>query len=112
MSINDFFTILFVVTRPVWDTDKDGNSFSTPEEVSSFMGHIQQASPELIETLALNFSEANSIWCPLDTDVKAGDTLQSIKGAFSVKAIQKFDNGSNKHMQIVALKNETEPIGS
>ena len=104
--IQDFYNTYFTIKRAEWTTDDKENPYSTEIEVDDFYGQLQQASPELVESLGMNFTEAYSIWCPLDTNVKAGDTLFSVQGNFSVRAIQKYENGLNKHIQIVARLDE------
>ncbi|MFA5050956.1 MAG: hypothetical protein WC499_02475 [Patescibacteria group bacterium] len=106
MGIQDFMTKLFVIYRSVWATDEDGNSYSEEQEVGSFNGHIQQAQAEDIQNLALTFTKAFSIWCPVDTAVLEGDTLESVDGVYSVKAIQKYDTGGNTHLQLVVQVDE------
>ena len=108
--IQDFFTKYFAVTRPSWSTDEEGNSFSTLVETSSFYGHIQQAQAEDTQSLGLTLTKPFVIWCDLDTDILEGDTIQSVDGYYSVKAIKKLLVGANKHLRIVVQ--EDEIIGS
>jgi hypothetical protein len=107
MGINNFFTVLFTINRPSWGTDGSGNPESTLEEVGTFNGHLQQAQPELAVNLGLALTKVYTIWCPPDTAVRAGDSLESVHGRFSVKAIQ--DNGFvgvNKHLELVVELDE------
>ena len=99
--INEFFTTLYVIKRASWLTDEENNPYSGLVEVDQFMGHIQQAQAELIQSLALSLTTAFTIWCPVDTLVLAGDILESVDGQYSVKAIQKNNVGSNKHLQLI-----------
>jgi hypothetical protein len=108
--INDYFDKLFVIKRNSWLEDNEGNSYSILAEISQFMGHLQQADARLLQSLGLTLTNSYSIWCPFDTGILAGDILMSSYGNFSVKAIQKFDIGNNKHIQIVAQLDET--VGS
>lgn len=101
MSIQDFFTKLFVVKRPTWFKDEEQNDYSELAESGQFNGHIQQAGENLVASLGLTFTTAYTIWCPIDTDVRIGDTIDSIDGRYSVKGIQKNDNGINRHLQLV-----------
>lgn len=104
--INDFYQTLFVIKRNAWTEDEDGNAFSGLAEVAQFMGHIQQASADLVESLGLTFTKSFSIWCPVDTNLEEGDILETVQGNYSVKAIKKFDIGSNKHIQAVVQLDE------
>jgi hypothetical protein len=104
--IENFYTTYFTINRATWDIDTDNNPFSTETEVGTMYGHIQQAEAGLVQSLGLNFSNAYSIWCPVDTQVRAGDTLNSVAGLFSVKAVQKYNVGGNKHLQLVAQLDE------
>jgi hypothetical protein len=108
--INNFFDKLFVVSRASWTADEDDNPCSTETEVGQFMGHIQEASATLVSNLGMNLTKPFAIWCGIDEDVKAGDTLQSVDGRYSVKGTQRFDIGGNKHLQLVVQ--EDEIIGS
>jgi hypothetical protein len=99
--INDFYQKLYVTRRPSWTTDEEGNAYSEIAEVSQFYGHIQQASPELVESLGFTFTKLYSIWCPVNSDVETGDILLSTDGQYSVKAIQENNIGDNKHLQLV-----------
>lgn len=104
--INEWFNKLFVIKRNTWLTDEYNNQYSEETEVGQFMGQLQQASAELVQNFALTFTTAYSIWCPLNTDVRVGDVLYSVVGNFSVKAVQKFENGINRHTEIVAQLDE------
>jgi len=111
MSITDFFTTLFVIKRASWATDEDDNPYSEEVEVGQFMGHIQQASADLVQNLGMTLTSAFSVWCPLDSGIKAGDTLSSVGGVYSVKAIQKYEIGGNKHIEAV-VRLDSEVLGS
>ncbi|MFA6158894.1 MAG: hypothetical protein WC763_04730 [Candidatus Paceibacterota bacterium] len=101
--ISDFYKTLFVVKRSVWTTDGSDNPYSEEQEVGQFMGHIQQAAPELVQSLGLSLTKSFSIWCPVDTDVREGDSLTSVQGVYSVRAVQQNAVGSNKHLQLVVM---------
>jgi len=104
--ISDFFTTLYVVKRSAWSTDEEGNPYSGEVEVGSFMGHIQDAQAELVASLGLTLTKMFTIWCPVSSSVLAGDTLESIQGIYSVKAIRTFNIGDNKHLEIVVQLDE------
>jgi len=102
--ITDFYTTEFTNLRAVWTTDIEQNPYSEQEVVGQFNGHIQQASPEYAESLGLAFYKAYAIWCPLNTDIIEGDTLESDIGTFAVRAIMVYMVGTNKHLELVAEK--------
>lgn len=108
--IQDLFTTYFTINRATWTADEEGNAYSAESEVGTFYGHIQQVSPNKVASLGLTLTDPYSIWCPIDTQVKAGDTVVSVNGQFSVKAIQINNVGDNKHLQLVAQLDEV--IGS
>jgi hypothetical protein len=98
--ISDFFTENFTVRRAVWLEDF-GGQYSEETIVGSFKGHKQQASPELIQNLGLSLTKSFSVWCPVDSDVLAGDTLLSGQEQFSVSAVQLNNIGSNRHKELI-----------
>lgn len=102
-TIKRLFTESIAVTRMVWT----GNS-SSQSSIGSFNGHIQQASPELAETLGETWSQVFSIWCDLGTDVEEGDKLVVAFGNYAdtyyVQQIQKNATGINAHLELVVTK--------
>lgn len=104
--INDFYTTLFTVKRLEWTEDEDYNQYSVIASVGSFSGHIQQASPELTQSLGLSFSKTFTIWCAVDEDVEEGDVLDSAEGEYLVKAVQKNNLGANAHLELVVEYNK------
>lgn len=111
MSIKDFFTTEFTIFRSQWSKDNNGNSFSEESEIETFNGHLQQADINLIKNLGLSFTKSFSIWCPINTDVKEGDTIYSSDTTYSVKAIQTNNIGMNRYLELIVEKEE-EIIGS
>lgn len=99
--ITDFFTTLFIIYRSEWMTDINGNAYSAEFNVGDFHGHIQQADASLVASLGLNLTNTYSIWCPVNTDIRNGDTIESADGQYSVKAIQLMAIGDNKHIQAI-----------
>lgn len=99
--IEEFFTTLFTITRPIWKIDNLNNSYSEEEVITTFSGHIQQASAELAQNLALSFSKTYSVWCPVSTNILEGDTITTTTQIFSVRAIIDNAIGDNKHKQLV-----------
>src|SRR6056297_2232039 len=102
-SIKRLFTETIAVTRMVWS----GNT-SSQSLMGSFSGHIQQASPDLAETLGETWSQVFSIWCALGTDVEEGDKLVVASGNYAdtyyVQQIQKNATGVNEHLELVVTK--------
>lgn len=99
--INDFYKTKFTIHRAVWKKDSEGNEYSEETSLSEFHGHLQQASADLIQSLAMSFTKTFSVWCPLETDIKEGDTLYTDSETYSVKAIMIYDIGANSHLQVV-----------
>lgn len=105
--IDSKYTTTFTIKRNAW-VEESGYSYSTLSTITTFKGHLQQASPEMVQNLALNFSVAYICWCPPDTAVKLGDTLHVGDDVYDVRLIQ--DNsfiGSNKHLEL-ALEKQLE----
>lgn len=105
--INARFTTTFSIERNGW-VEESGYSYSALSTIGTFKGHLQQASPEMVQNLALNFSVAYICWCPPDTAVKLGDTLVVGNDRYDVRLIQ--DNsfvGANKHLEL-ALEKQLE----
>lgn len=75
-------------------------------ESLDFYGHIQQASAQLTQSLGLTFTKAYVIWCPLDTDVVAGDIIEADGISYNVKAIKDLLVGINKHKQLFVEKQQ------
>lgn len=106
--IEKFFTKTFTVQRNEY-VELDGVYASTEDEIGTFKGHLQQANPQIVQNLALNLSTTFTIWCPVGTDVKTGDRLESGGNSYAVRLIQ--DNsfvGSNTHLELVVEKEENQ----
>jgi len=98
------YTTTFTIQRNVWTT-ADGYSSSALGTIGTFKGHIQQASPEMVENLGLNFTVPYIAWCDPSTSVKLGDTLVVGTNRYDVRLIQ--DNsfiGANKHLELILEK--------
>lgn len=93
--INDFYTTQFTVSSMIWYEDS-----SELETSLTFMGHIQRMSPELSENLGLTFTKACVIWCPLSTQVQAGDVLTAGLYQYNVRATKEFAMGGNSHLEL------------
>lgn len=111
MGIENYFDKLFVVRRASWKTDESSNSYSEEAEIGQFMGHIQEASAEFSQSLGMTLTKPETVWCGILENVKAGDTLESVDGVYSVKGLRRFDLGGNQHLQLVVEKSG-EVIGS
>ena len=86
--IEKFFTTSFTVKRASWKTDGESNQYSELEAVSSFVGHLQQASAELVQSLGLNLTKTFTIWAGLATDVIEGDSIEKIASTLLENEIQ------------------------
>lgn len=100
--LSDNFTTEFVVRRAVWAKDGEDNDYSTEQLVGTFLGHIQQTQAELVQDLGLSLTNAYKVLCPVNTNVLAGDTIESNEGMYSVKAIKKVAIGLNPHLVLIA----------
>ena len=96
------FTTQFTMKRMVWTGDS-----SSLVDSASFKGHLQQTSVELAQNLGLSFTKSFSIWCSLNTDVKAGDELYNDEVQYTVKEIQELLIGGNKHKQLIVERTES-----
>lgn len=111
--IEKFYTTTFEVNRAVWKTDEALNQYSELSTVGTFLGHIQQASAQLVQNLGLNLTKTFTIWTYVDTDVIEGDSIETFEAIYTVRAIQKNDTGANQHLEIVVeLDQEIELYSS
>lgn len=98
--IERLFTESISVARLSWTGD-----LASEGVVGSFTGHVQQASPEMAESLGETWSKVFSVWCALGTDVIEGDKLTiatgNYAGTYNVKQIQKNATGANAHLELV-----------
>lgn len=99
--IKDFFKTEFTIYRKSWKVDEHDNDYADESVIATFLGHIQQASPLYIQSFALAITKAFTIWCPVDTNVKEGDTIYSATDTYSVKGVMKNDYGTNQHLELV-----------
>ena len=106
MSIYTFFTVSIANSRPTWVANK-----STLVAVGTFMGHVQQASPEYTIQIGEACGLVFSVWCPKGTDVATGDKLTiatgDYAGTYSVRGVQKNATGENEHLELVTIKDVT-----
>ena len=105
MSISRFYTTTIVTTRMDWS-----NESAAEVSVGSFLGHIQQAGPDMIEHIAEAWGKAFIVWCAKGTDVETGDTLTissgDYAGTYSVKNLQTNATGGNQHLELTVIKDE------
>lgn len=104
MGIERFFKKTFTSKRMVW-----ANESGSEQSQSSFKGHIQQANPELIESLGLSFTTTYTVWCPPDTDVQEQDKLSDGQYNYSVRGINNrgYEIGEmNPHLELVVERKE------
>jgi hypothetical protein len=100
--IDKYFTQNITVKRLGWSTDEDGYDYSGEITSGTFKGHLQQASPELINNLGDIFTVSHIVWCPVGTDVKRGDTLEIGDRSFGVSGIQENTYvGNNRHLEVL-----------
>lgn len=104
--ISKWFNKTIEVQRDTY-TEVDGFWKSGLTTVGTIKGHIQQASPELVSNMGLNFSLSHSIWLPIESTVKTNDILLIEGKYYGVRAIQVNGTGSNKHLEVTA-EMETE----
>lgn len=99
------FNTTFEVKRQQWTTENiDGEDIDSSEEtvVSEFQGYRQQASPEYVQSLAMEITKPHLIWCEVDTNVSEGDIISSEEyGDEKVRAIQINRDGNNPHKEIL-----------
>lgn len=103
MSIERFYTTTCVVTRMTW-----ANESSAEASVGTFLGHIQQATPEYVQHIAEAWGQTFIIWADKDADVEDGDSIEiesgDYAGTYNVKNIQLNATGNNKHKEIVVIR--------
>ncbi len=100
MSISRFFTSSATVLRMVPGEDYDGNYQQVESEVCEFPCHVQQASAERAQSLALQLSKTYAIWCDIGTNVQEGDRLQIADRLYTVRALQRNDTGASQHYEL------------
>jgi len=95
MSIERFYTTTF--TREEFEyTDNK----SVLVEATGFVGHIQQAQPDVIQFYEGKFALTHIIWCAVDTVIVEGDVVTTDGVDYTVKSIQKNSVGFNQHLEV------------
>jgi len=98
--ISRFYNTTFTVQRQTWSGDS-----SALVSQSSFVGHIQQGTPEnLQEHVGLRFSKAYTIWCPAATNVQEGDRLSEGGNTYDVRFLINRNIGVNGHLEVIVEK--------
>lgn len=102
-TISRFYTTTITVTRMTW-----GGESSAEIAAGSFIGHIQQASPEHAEHVGEAWGKTFTVWCDKSTDVQGGDTLTiatgDYAGTYNVKNVQVNAVGQNQHLALTAIR--------
>lgn len=104
MSIERFYTTTFSVKRMEW-----ANESAAEVVQGTFLGHLQQATPEHVQSMGLAFGKTFTIWCAVGTDVEGGDTLTvssgHFAGTYNVKNVmQNAAVGSNQHLELTVVR--------
>ena len=104
--INGFYTTTFTVKRMVYGGSDVGgdNNKSALETQGTFDGHIQQAKPDLIASLAQTYTLDHIIWCDRSEDVQKGDQLEEGSNKYTIEAIQDNSTGDNNHYELHVSK--------
>ncbi len=102
MSISDWYTTTFTVKRMVYGGSDVGgdNNKSSLETQGTFNGHLQQADPNLVASLAQTYKLDFLIWCSRSEDVQVGDQLEEGSNKYTVMALQDNSTGSNDHYEL------------
>lgn len=97
--ISRFYTTEFEVFRQTYTDNKS-------EEASqgTFDGHLQQASPNLVASVADTYKLSHLVWCSREEDVQAGDTLKVGSDRYTVAAVQDNMVGDNEHYELHVMK--------
>lgn len=101
MSIERWFTTTFTVYRQEYTSGK-----SDYVSQGTFDGHLQMASETDSINLTGSITKLCFLWCPLNSDVRAGDKLDESGDTYLVKEIRELNFGrdSTKHKKIVCEK--------
>jgi len=103
MAIERFFTTTISVTRLTWSNDS-----SSEISKEDFLGHIQQASPEMAQYIGESLGRAFSVWCNKSVDIEIGDSLSidsgDYAGDYTVKNVQINATGDNQHLELICIK--------
>ena len=113
MSIRRLYDTEFTTKRQQWTIEEvNGQPIDKAEEesVGTFMGHLQQTTAEYVQTLGLTMTIPFALWCDLSTDIKEGDVLESERGTFTVRAVQRMENGRNAHIEAIVQMVETSTV--
>ena len=95
MSIERFYTTTFTRTVLSYTTNK-----GTYVAGTGFIGHIQQAQPDVIQFYEGKFALTHIIWCAVDTVIVEGDVVTTDGVDYTVKSIQKNSVGFNQHLEV------------
>jgi len=97
--IEKFYTTIFTAKRMVYTANKSSLSSN-----GTFDGHLQQAAPELVASLADTYKLSHTIWCSRSEDVQSGDQLETGGNKYTVQSVQDNSTGNNDHYELHVLK--------
>lgn len=85
------------------------SGMSSLDSVGTFSCHIQQAQPQFAQQLGETWGLVFKLWCALETDIKAGDTVVlaagSHPGTYNVRNVQRFVfNEADDHLELILIK--------
>jgi len=85
--IDNFYTKEGTIYRREYGEDNK----TTKTEVESFGCHLQDADPEVSETLGMRHTKAKEMWCDIDTDIKDEDEVEIGSNKYKVRGILNRD---------------------
>lgn len=93
-----------------------GDSYAEQALQGTFYGHIQQTEKIMTESLGLRFTEAWTIWCAEDTNVRRDDRLtDTVTGyVYVVRFIKELilpkPSADNAHLQVIVERYLPEDV--
>ena len=97
--ISRFYTTEFEVYRMAYTDNKAEEALQ-----STFNGHLQQAAPNLVASVADTYKLSHLVWCAREEDVRSGDTLKVGSDRYTVQAVQDNMVGDNDHYELHVMK--------
>lgn len=95
MTISNFYTT--TLTRKELEYTGTKSVYVT---ATSFVGHLQQASPDVIQFYEGKFAITHIVWCAVDTSINEGDKITTGGVDYTIKSIQKNNIGANEHLEV------------
>jgi hypothetical protein len=106
--IDRFYTTSVDVSRMALQPDGESTALTVVGTISC---HVQQARVEFAQQVGEAWGRTFIFWCPVNTDIKSGDTLTIASGAYAgtynLSDVQINAVGRNQHLQCVAIKDVT-----